>query len=93
MALLIASSSRAEQFAEVARRLAPELDLRVAPDLGRREDIRYALAWRPEPGLLKTLPNLQLIVSVGRASITFSPIPTCRRCRWYASSIPISPDA
>jgi glyoxylate/hydroxypyruvate reductase len=65
MALLIASSSRADQFADVVRRLDPKLDLRVAPDLGRPEDIRYALAWHPQPGLLKTLPNLQLIVSVG----------------------------
>jgi glyoxylate/hydroxypyruvate reductase len=65
MALLIACSSRAEQFAAVARSQAPDLDLRVAPDLGRPEDIRYALAWQPEPGLLKALPNLDLIVSVG----------------------------
>jgi glyoxylate/hydroxypyruvate reductase len=65
MALLIASNSRADQFADVVRRLDPKLDLRVAPDLGRPEDIRYALAWHPQPGLLKTLPNLQLIVSVG----------------------------
>lgn len=65
MALLIASSSRADQFADVVRRLDPKLDLRVAPDLGRPEDIRYALAWHPQPGLLRTLPNLQLIVSVG----------------------------
>ncbi len=65
MALLIACSSRAEEFAATARSLDPSLDLRVAPDLGRREDIEYALAWWPQPGLLKTLPNLRLIVSVG----------------------------
>jgi|SRR5581483_8707736 len=65
MALLIACSSRADQFAAVARRLDPSLDLRVAPDVGRVEDIRYVLAWQPQPGLLKTLPNLELIISVG----------------------------
>jgi glyoxylate/hydroxypyruvate reductase A len=65
MALLIVSSSRAQQFAAVARDLAPDLDLRIAPELGRAEDIHYALAWQPEPGLLKRLPNLRLIVSVG----------------------------
>jgi glyoxylate/hydroxypyruvate reductase A len=65
MALLIACSSRADQFADVVRRLDPKIDLRVAPDLGRPEDIHYALAWHPQPGLLRTLPNLQLIVSVG----------------------------
>ena len=65
MALLIACSSRGEEFAAVARGLAPNLDLRVAPDVGNPADIRYALAWWPQPGLLKSLPNLQLIVSVG----------------------------
>jgi glyoxylate/hydroxypyruvate reductase len=65
MALLIACSSRAAEFASLARRLDPGLDVRVAPDIRRREDIRYALAWQPPPGLLKTLPNLELIVSVG----------------------------
>ena len=65
MALLIACSSRADQFAALARNLAPGLDVRIAPDLGRPEDIHYALAWHPEPGLLKRLPNLRLIVSMG----------------------------
>jgi glyoxylate/hydroxypyruvate reductase A len=65
MALLIASSSRAEQFAAYARDLDPTLDVRIAPDLGRIEDIEAALAWQPPKGLLKTLPNLRLIVSVG----------------------------
>jgi glyoxylate/hydroxypyruvate reductase A len=65
MALLIACSSRADEFAAVARGLAPDLDLRVAPSVGNPADIDYALAWWPQPSLLKSLPNLRLIVSVG----------------------------
>lgn len=65
MALLIASSSRGEQFAAHARALDPTLDVRVAPDLGRIEEIEHVLAWKPPKGLLRTLPNLRLIVSVG----------------------------
>jgi glyoxylate/hydroxypyruvate reductase A len=65
MALLIAASSRAELFAAAARREDASLDVRVAPNLGRVGDIRYALAWQPPPGLLVTLPSLELIVSVG----------------------------
>ena len=65
MAFLIASSSRAEQFAAFARELDPTLDVRIAPDLGKAEEIELALAWQPPKGLLKTLPNLRLIVSVG----------------------------
>jgi glyoxylate/hydroxypyruvate reductase A len=65
MALLIASSSRAGQFAAEIRALDPDLDLRIAPDIGRVEDIDTALVWQPTPGLLRTLPKLRLIVSVG----------------------------
>jgi glyoxylate/hydroxypyruvate reductase A len=65
MALLIAGSSRDEQFAAEMRALEPGLDVRVAPDIGRPEDIDTALAWQPTPGLLATLPALKLIVSVG----------------------------
>jgi glyoxylate/hydroxypyruvate reductase A len=65
MALLIACSSRAEEFAAFARDLDPHLDVRVAPDLGDVAQIEHALVWQPPRGLLKTLPNLRLIVSVG----------------------------
>jgi len=65
MALLIASSSRAEEFAAVARDLDPHLDVRVAPDLGDVAQIEHALVWQPPRGLLKILPSLRLIVSVG----------------------------
>lgn len=65
MALLVACSSRAEQFAAEVQALDPELDIRVAPDLGDVAGIDTALVWQPPPGLLRTLPNLKLIVSVG----------------------------
>jgi len=56
---------RANLFAEEARAQDPALDLRIAPELGCRADIDYTLAWNPPHGLLRTLPNLKLIVSVG----------------------------
>ena len=65
MALLIIGSQRSDQFAAATREQAPELDVRVWPNAGRIEDIRYALAWGPPAGVLKTLPELQLIISVG----------------------------
>lgn len=65
MALLIACSSRAEQFAGEVRALDPELDIRIDPDVGNVEDIDAALVWQPPQGLLRLLPNLKLIVSVG----------------------------
>jgi glyoxylate/hydroxypyruvate reductase A len=65
MALLIAARTRADLFAAAARKLDPGLDVRVAPDLGRAEEIDTALAWQPPPGLLKTVPRLQLMISIG----------------------------
>ena len=43
----------------------PGLEVRVHPDLGDPREIRYALVWQPEPGLLASLPNLELILSLG----------------------------
>jgi glyoxylate/hydroxypyruvate reductase A len=65
MAFLVACSSRAELFAAELRALEPGLELRVAPDIGRAEEIDTALVWQPPAGLLATLPGLGLIVSVG----------------------------
>ncbi|MFZ0850912.1 MAG: glyoxylate/hydroxypyruvate reductase A [Hyphomicrobiaceae bacterium] len=65
MAFLIAASTRANLFAEAVCAQDPGLDLRIAPDLGSAADIEYALVWNPAPGLLRTLPNLKLIISVG----------------------------
>jgi len=45
--------------------LAPDLDVRCWPETGNKADIRYALAWNPPPGQLKTYPNLEVIFSSG----------------------------
>jgi glyoxylate/hydroxypyruvate reductase A len=48
------------------RKVAPRLDVRVWPDrMGRIEDIEYVAAWLPPPGVLKSLPNLKVIMSLG----------------------------
>jgi glyoxylate/hydroxypyruvate reductase A len=65
MAFLIACSSRAEQFAAELRALDASLELRIAPDIGRPDDIDTALVWQPPAGLLAGLPRLGLIISVG----------------------------
>jgi glyoxylate/hydroxypyruvate reductase len=46
-------------------RIAPGLEVRVWPDIGDPAAIDYALVWRPERGLLASLPNLKLILSLG----------------------------
>ena len=43
----------------------PGHEIRYWPDAGDKTAIDYALVWHPEPGLLASLPNLKLIVSLG----------------------------
>ncbi len=43
----------------------PQLDLRIFPDVGRPEDIEFALVWSPLPGELKRFANLRCIASMG----------------------------
>ena len=66
MALLFRSSVDSEaRWKPQLVRLMPELEVRVWPQVGDPADIDYALVWRPEPGLLASLPNLKLILSLG----------------------------
>ena len=48
------------------RKVAPALDVRAWPDaMGRIEDIEYTAAWLPPRHLLKSLPKLKVIFSLG----------------------------
>ena len=53
-------------WAAAMRKVARTLDLRLWPDaVGDIEDIEYVAAWLPPPGVVKSLPNLKLILSLG----------------------------
>ena len=65
MALLIIGSDRAADFHATASEREPDRDIRIWPDVGDVADIKHALAWHPEAGVLKSFPNLETIVSVG----------------------------
>lgn len=43
----------------------PEMEFRVWPDSGDLARITFALVWKPPPGLLSSLPNLKVILSLG----------------------------
>lgn len=47
------------------RRLMPDLDVRVWPDVGDPVKIEAALVWKAPPGELAKYPNLKLIVNLG----------------------------
>jgi glyoxylate/hydroxypyruvate reductase len=44
---------------------APEVEFRIWPDVGAPEDIRYLAVWEPSAELLASLPNLEVLFSVG----------------------------
>ncbi len=46
-------------------RHAPDLQVQVYPEITDRDAVRYALVWEPPAGLLASLPNLEVIFSIG----------------------------
>lgn len=54
-----------EPWRQAFARDLPAIAFRVWPDVGDAREISYALVWKPFPGLLKTLPNLKAILSLG----------------------------
>lgn len=52
-------------FVREFKALDGNLDIRVWPDAGDISEITHALVWKPTPGVLRTLPNLKVIFSIG----------------------------
>ncbi|WP_120497879.1 glyoxylate/hydroxypyruvate reductase A [Kiloniella sp. EL199] len=66
MALLfISETDRLDLWRKYLLAEIPDLDMRLLSEIGNKEDIEYALVWRPPAGFLKTLPNLKVIFSLG----------------------------
>lgn len=66
MAILFKSTPAATaRWRPFLTRAWPERELRFWPEIGAKSEIDYALVWHPEPGLLASLPDLKLIVSLG----------------------------
>jgi len=63
--LIIASHDRPDWWARELQQRDPDLDVRIWPDVGDPADITYALAWKPTPGALASLPNLAIVFSLG----------------------------
>ena len=55
-----------EVWTQAMKKVAPDLDVRVWPNqMGNVDDIEYCAAWLPPPGVVKSLPNLKVIMSLG----------------------------
>jgi glyoxylate/hydroxypyruvate reductase A len=66
VAILLCTTPKArERWGPLLTAALPGREVRVWPETGDKAAIDYALVWHPEPGLLASLPNLKLIVSLG----------------------------
>lgn len=63
--LIIASHDRPDWWAHELQTRAPNLDIRIWPDVGNADDIEYVLAWKPPYGVVADLPNLVAVFSLG----------------------------
>ena len=64
--LFILPSWPIDVWTSAMRKVAPNLDVRVWPDkMGPIEDIEYCAAWLPPPNVVRSLPNLKVILSLG----------------------------
>jgi glyoxylate/hydroxypyruvate reductase A len=63
--LIVTPTWDAAPWAKAMKVARPELDLRIWPEMGKVEDVTYAAAWLPPANVLKDLPNLKLIFSLG----------------------------
>lgn len=64
--LFRSSNDSAEAWRDALAKRIPDLDFRVWPDVGRVEDIEYALVWKLPAGALQGLPNLKCACSLGQ---------------------------
>lgn len=57
--------ARAAQWREIFAREMPQVEFRCWPDLGRTEDVRFLVAWTLPDELIASLPNLEILFSIG----------------------------
>ena len=60
-----ADPERGKQWAQLFARKAPGIPFRLWPDTGDPAAVRYLAAWQPPEDPARTLPNLEVIFSVG----------------------------
>lgn len=63
--LYTAAPERGRLWAAMFAKALPELEVRLSPDIGDPVDVRFLAAWTLEPGLIETLPNLEILFSIG----------------------------
>ncbi len=54
-----------DEWLQALREEMPNVEFRVWPDAGKREEVTMAFVWRHPPGMLAALPNLRVLFSLG----------------------------
>jgi glyoxylate/hydroxypyruvate reductase len=54
-----------QAWAAHMRKAMPRRDVRVWPDIGNPDDVHYVAAWLPPVNVVKSLPSLKIIFSLG----------------------------
>jgi glyoxylate/hydroxypyruvate reductase A len=62
--LFYSDTDAPEPWRDAFARELPEVEFRIWPDVGEPALVSYALVWRPQAGLLRSLPNLRAILSL-----------------------------
>ncbi len=66
MSLIFCSrTDDAEEWRTAFSDIMPDLEFRVWPDIGNRENVEFALVWDPMGERLLDFPNLKLVASLG----------------------------
>ncbi|HYE51733.1 MAG TPA: glyoxylate/hydroxypyruvate reductase A [Azospirillaceae bacterium] len=63
--LFVSAHDNADPWIAELTRQVPGLTVWRWPDMPDPAAVRYALVWKPPPGLLATLPNLEVVFSLG----------------------------
>ena len=68
--IFISETSDTEGWKRQLTTIIPEIEMRIWPEIGRKEDIVAALVWKHPAGALRQFPNLQIIINLG-AGVNF----------------------
>lgn len=60
-----ADPARGAVWAKLFAELAPDMPFKIWPDVGDPAQVRYLAAWQPPEDPVRTLPNLEVLFSVG----------------------------
>lgn len=63
--LLICPTKDPAPWVSAINAIAPEIEMRIWPEVGRAEEVTFALVWHHPPGVLSSLPNLKALSSMG----------------------------